>query len=55
MSIVSVLYSTFSGEQYRLAEVLSDYPALERVRIRVLSTGEVRHVHRNSIAWGVYA
>lgn len=54
MTVVSVLYAAMGGtEQYKLAEVLWQSPHLEHVRVRLLSTGAVRHVHRNSIVWGV--
>lgn len=52
--IVSVRYAEAGGGlTHKLAEVLSDYPGLETVRIRILTTGQVRHVHRNSVAWGL--
>lgn len=53
MSLVSIRYAAPGGGlTYRMAEVLGDY-GLEHVRVRVLQTGLVRHVHRNSIAWSL--
>lgn len=54
MQIVSVRYAAPGGSiTYKLAEVLGQYPALDSVRIRILTTGEVRNVNTRSIAWGL--
>lgn len=56
MQIVSVRYAAAGGGiTYKLAEVLGDYPALDSMRIRILTTGQVRNVNRRSIAWGLMA
>ena len=53
MILASIRYAAPGGGlTYKLAEVLADY-GLEHVRVRVLMTGHVRHVHRNSVAWRV--
>ena len=54
MILASIRYAAPGGGLvYRLAEVLAEYEGLEHVRVRVLLTGQVRHVHRNSVAWRV--
>lgn len=54
MQIVSVRYAAPGGcITYKLAEVLGQYPSLDSVRIRILTTGEVRNVNPRSIAWGL--
>lgn len=54
MQIVSVRYAAAGGGiTYKLAEVLGDYPALDSMRIRILTTGELRNVNPRSIAWGL--
>lgn len=54
MILASIRYAAPGGGLvYRLAEVLAEYEGLEHVRVRVLCTGQVRHVHRNSVAWRV--
>jgi hypothetical protein len=56
MQIVSVRYAAPGGHiTYKLAEVLSDLQGLDSVRVRILTTGQVRHVNRRSIAWGLMA
>jgi hypothetical protein len=37
------------GWHYRPAEVLAEYPALGRIRVRLLDSGQCAHVHRNSV------
>lgn len=50
MQIVSVRYSEVGGGlTHKLAEVLNDHPGLDTLRVRILTTGQVRHVHRNSV------
>jgi hypothetical protein len=54
MQIVSVRYAAPGGHiTYKLAEVLGNYPALDSVRVRILTTAEVRNVNPRSIAWGL--
>ncbi len=54
MQIVSVRYAAPGGcITYKLAEVLGQYPSLDSVRIRILTTGELRNVNPRSIAWGL--
>lgn len=56
MTIVSTRYAAPGGGlTYRLAEVLNEYPALGTLRVRILLTGEVRHINRASVAWGLFA
>lgn len=52
MVIATVRYASSRDNwtSYRLAEVLIEYPALGMVRVRIIETGEVRHVHSRSIA-----
>lgn len=52
MLIVSARYAAPGGGlTHKLAEVLNEYPALGTLRVRVLSTGEVRHINVASVAW----
>jgi hypothetical protein len=56
MSIVSTRYAAPGGGiTYRLAEVLSEYPSLGTLRVRILATGHIRHINRASIAWALMA
>lgn len=52
MVIAAVRYASNRDNwtSYRLAEVLNEYPSLGMVRVRIIETGEVRHVHQRSIA-----
>lgn len=54
MSIVSTRYAAPGGGiTYRLAEVLNEYPNLGTLRVRILATGQIRHINRASIAWAL--
>lgn len=56
MLIVSTRYAAPGGGlTHKLAEVLNDYPSLGTLRVRVLSTGEVRHINAASVAWVIQA
>lgn len=53
--LVSTRYAAPGGAlTHKLAKVLAGYPALNMLRVQILSTGEIRHINEASVAWAVY-
>jgi hypothetical protein len=56
MAIASIRYAAPAGGiKYRIAVVLSTYPALDSMRVQFCDTGEIRHINPRSVAWFVTA
>lgn len=50
MSLVTVRYAAPGGGiTHKQAQVLSTHPALDSMRVRILDTGEVRHINPRSV------
>lgn len=50
MQVVTVRYAAPGGGiAHKQAQVLGNYPALDSLRVRILDTGEVRHINPRSV------
>lgn len=55
MTLASIRFSGFGGGlRYRLAEVLSEHPNLDQVRVQFLDNGQRAFVSTASIAWCLF-
>lgn len=50
MTTVTVRYAAMGGGiTHKQAQVLNRYPALDSMRVRILETGQVRHINPRSV------